>query len=91
MVLSLLLQVSEEAKKVADGRGEDVVGAKVKEGLEKHLQQLGEHTEKLGKDLAAEEKEQKKHITSEDMHDGFDSKVSPCVNYIPKKNYRILI
>jgi len=78
MVLSLLLQVSEEAKKVADGRGEDVVGAKVKEGLEKHLQQLGEHTEKLGKDLAAEEKEQKKHITSEDMHDGFDSKYVPA-------------
>jgi hypothetical protein len=77
MVLSLLLQVSEEAKKAAQGKGEEVVGSKVKEGLQKHLVQLGEHTEKLRKDLAVEEKEQKKHITSEDMHDGFDSKVSP--------------
>jgi cell division cycle protein 37 len=75
MVLSLLLQVSEAAKKEAKGKGEVVVGEKVKEGLERHLVQLGEHTEQLGKDLEAELKEQKKHITSEDMHDGFDSKV----------------
>ena len=73
MVLTLLLQVSEAAKK--DTGEEEKVVAKVKEGLAKHLVQLAEHTEKLKKDLEAEEKEQKKHITSEDMHDGFDSKV----------------
>jgi cell division cycle protein 37 len=77
MVLTLLLQVSEEAKNVAGDKGEDAVGAKVKEGLAKHLVQLAEHTEKLKKELVEEEKEQKKHITSEDMHDGFDSRVSP--------------
>jgi cell division cycle protein 37 len=27
--------------------------------------------------LAEEEKEQKKHITSDDLHEGFDSKVGP--------------
>ena len=75
MILSLLLQVSEAAKKEAAGKGDNVVGEKVKEGLERHLVQLGEHTEKLGKDLEVELQEQKKHITSEDMHDGFDSKV----------------
>lgn len=75
MVLSLLLQVSEAAKKEAAGKAGDVVGEKVKEGLQKHLLQLGEHNEQLGKDLETELKEQKKHITSEDMHDGFDSKV----------------
>jgi len=77
MVLTLLLQVSEEAKKVAGDKGEDAVSAKIKEGLAKHLVQLAEHTEKLKKDLVEEENEQKKHITSEDMHDGFDSRVSP--------------
>ena len=82
MVLTLLLQVSEAAKK--DTGEEEKVVAKVKEGLAKHLVQLAEHTEKLKKDLEAEEKEQKKHITSEDMHDGFDSKVgggSRCYDY----------
>jgi cell division cycle protein 37 len=82
MVLSLLLQVSEEAKKAAAASKEDssdeLVGRKVKEGLKKHLAQLGEHTEKLRNDLETEEKEQKKHITSEDMHDGFDSKYTPA-------------
>ncbi|KIM89114.1 hypothetical protein PILCRDRAFT_34884, partial [Piloderma croceum F 1598] len=78
MVLSLLLQVSGSAKKAAAGKGDDVVGEKVKEGLVRHLVQLGEHTEQLGKDLETELKEQKKHITSEDMHDGFDSKYVPA-------------
>lgn len=76
MVLSLLMQVSEEAKKAAADKGQDVLVAKIKEGLARHVVQLGEHTDKLKKDLAEEEKEQKKHITSEDIHEGFDSKVS---------------
>ena len=77
--MSLLLQVSEAAKKAAAGKGDDAVSDKVKEGLGKHLVQLGQLTEKLRKDLAEEEKEQKKHITSEDMHDGFDSKVDTLI------------
>lgn len=78
MVLSLLMQVSEEAKKQAGDKGQDVLVEKIKEGLQKHIVGLGEHSEKLKKDLAEEEKEQKKHITSEDIHEGFDSKVSRC-------------
>ncbi|KAF7980515.1 hypothetical protein HWV62_38034 [Athelia sp. TMB] len=78
MVLSLLMQVSEEAKKAAADKGQDALVAKIKEGLDKHVVQLGEHTEKLKKDLADEEKEQKKHITSEDIHEGFDSKYVPA-------------
>jgi cell division cycle protein 37 len=82
MVLSLLLQVSEAAKKAAAAGKEDssdeVVGRKVKEGLQTHLTQLGKHTEELKQELEEEEKEQKKHITSEDMHDGFDSKYTPA-------------
>lgn len=86
MVLSLLLQVSEEAKKAGSGKDEEVVGNKMKEELQKHLKQLGEHNEQLRKDLETEEKEQKKHITSEDIHDGFDSKVGfpcNCLSYDP--------
>jgi cell division cycle protein 37 len=80
MVGNLLLQVSDEAKKAAaaakGGEPEnEVIGIKLKEGLKKHLAQLAEHTEKSIKELEAEEKEQKKHITSEDIHEGFDSKV----------------
>lgn len=76
MVLSLLLQVTEASKKEAAGKGDDVVSTKIKQGLANHLVKLAEHNEKLKKDLESEEKEQKKHITSEDIRDGFDSTVS---------------
>ena len=42
---------------------------------------MAEHQEKLRKELAAEEEEQTKKITSDDLHEGFESHV--CVNYDP--------
>lgn len=83
MILSLLLQVSDEAKKAGDGKGDEVIGEKVKSGIKTHLEKLHEHTENLKKELVEEEAEQKKHITSDDIHDGFDSKVcSPWLTHI---------
>ena len=75
MILNLLLQVSEEAKKAANGKGDEVIGENVQSGIKTHLEKLDEHTRSLKEELATEEAEQKKHITSEDIHDGFDSKV----------------
>lgn len=82
MVLSLLKMVSEKAKdKVKQA---DVVGAEKDARLAKelavevvtHVQQLGDTIDKNQKELDEELKEQKKHITSDDLHEGFDSKVS---------------
>ena len=75
MVLSLLLQWSDGAKKAAVAGKEDpsneVVGRRVKEGF---WRSLGSIPGILRKNWSLR-KEQKKHITSEDMHNGFDSKV----------------
>ena len=73
MVLSLLLKVAEDVKrKNQDG---DWDGNTLKEAIDVHVVELGKRQEGLKKDLENEEKERKKHITSEDIHDGFDSKV----------------
>jgi hypothetical protein len=83
MVLNLLLTVGQEAKKAAVDGGD--AGAKLQGLLDEHVVKLGKHTEGLEKELETEEKEQKKHITSEDIHDGFDNKVS--TNYYSHKFY----
>jgi cell division cycle protein 37 len=77
MVLSLLLQVWDGAKSLPVDEQE----AAVLSGLDRHIAQLAEHTKTLKKDLADEEKEQRKHITSEDIHEGFDSKVRAACHY----------
>ncbi|EIW81030.1 hypothetical protein CONPUDRAFT_123914 [Coniophora puteana RWD-64-598 SS2] len=80
MMLSLLLQITEEAKaakEVAKGDGFDI-GAELVKGLEKHETGLGEHTRKLEKELKEEEAEQKKHITSDDIREGWESKYIPA-------------
>ncbi|KAG2156016.1 Cdc37 N terminal kinase binding-domain-containing protein [Suillus bovinus] len=74
MILSLLLQVWDSAKSLPADERE----AAVLSGLDKHIKQLADHTKKLEKDLDVEENEQKKHITSEDIHEGFESKYTPA-------------
>ncbi|KAH7921755.1 hypothetical protein BV22DRAFT_1018697 [Leucogyrophana mollusca] len=79
MVLSLLLQIWEEAKKAGvDKTDQEKLGAALLKGLDTHITQLAEHTVNLQKNLQTEENEQKKHITSEDIHEGFDSKYVPA-------------
>jgi len=77
MVLSLLLQIWGDAKSLPEDERE----AAVLGGLDKHIAQLTEHTNQLEKDLAVEEKEQRKHITSEDLHEGFENKVRSICYY----------
>lgn len=74
MILSLLLQVWDGAKSLPADERE----AAVLSGLDKHIKQLTDHTKQLEKDLVDEENEQRKHITSEDIHEGFESKYTPA-------------
>lgn len=88
MMLSLLLQVSKAARDQVGGLAaaekEEKVGKALRTELGKHLEMLKKTTGEMKKDLEVELAEQKKHITSEDIHDGFDSKVRyhfPSLNH----------
>ncbi|KAF7299001.1 Hsp90 co-chaperone Cdc37g [Mycena indigotica] len=84
MLLSLLHQVSgaaktavKEANVSADER-EDRLGKLLTEGIAEHAVQLKQTIDEDEKTVAAEIKEQKKHITSDDLHDGFSNKYVPA-------------
>lgn len=73
MMSSLLQQVAQQVreKKIPEAERDKVL----KQGIEAHRAQLMERTEECKKEIAHEEAEQKKHITSEDIHEGFNSSV----------------
>ncbi|KAF7365110.1 Hsp90 co-chaperone Cdc37g [Mycena venus] len=83
MLLSLLRQVGDAAKVavkeagVADDQREERIGKALADGMKEHVARLKETIDKDSKELELEEKEQKKHITSEDIHDGFANKYVP--------------
>ncbi|KIK93379.1 hypothetical protein PAXRUDRAFT_829048 [Paxillus rubicundulus Ve08.2h10] len=73
MILSLLLQIYDTVKALPkDDQEKGVLDA-----VEKHVKQLREHTQKLWGEFNAELKEQNKHITSEDIKEGWESKYVP--------------
>ncbi|KAF8967018.1 hsp90-like protein [Flammula alnicola] len=80
MLLSLLKMVGEKAREKVKEAG--LLEADKDERLTKelaaemavHVKQLGETIEKDKKELETEEAEQKKHITMDDLHEGFESK-----------------
>lgn len=82
MLLSLLQGVAESTNKKIKEAGvtaadkEEKLSKALADEMKMHVKQLGETIEKNKNEVANEEAEQKKHITSEDMHDGFDSKVN---------------
>ena len=76
MLLALMLQVWEEAKKKGVEKDDPKLGDALVDGLKASIVRINEHQEKMRKELAAEEEEMKKKITSEDIHEGFNSKVS---------------
>jgi cell division cycle protein 37 len=82
MLLSLLKQVGEESKvKVkeagaAEADRHDKLAKALSSGMAGHVTRLAEAIDKDTEKLVQEEKEQQKHITSEDVHEGFESKVS---------------
>ncbi|CAL1712727.1 unnamed protein product [Somion occarium] len=79
MLLSLLLQVWDDAKKDGADKDDPRLREKLGKGLQRHVTMMAEHQARLKSDLAKEEAEQKKKITSEDMHDAWDS------HYVPPK------
>ena len=81
MLLNLMLQVWEEAKKKGVEKDDPKLSDTLVAGLKEHLVKMDEHQAKLRKDLEHEEEEQHKRITMEDIHDGFDSHVRPSLIY----------
>ncbi|KAH9939808.1 Cdc37 N terminal kinase binding-domain-containing protein [Amylocystis lapponica] len=79
MLLSLLLTVWEDAKKEGVDKDDARLRDVLVKGLKTHETRMAEHQQKLRDELALLEEEQKKKITSDDIHDGFDS------HYVPPK------
>ncbi|EPQ54468.1 hypothetical protein GLOTRDRAFT_93972 [Gloeophyllum trabeum ATCC 11539] len=79
MILSLLLQVYEEAKKKGLSKDDPKLGETLVAELDAHVKRLGEHNDKLRKELHDLEEEQKKKITSEDIKEGWEN------HYVPPK------
>ena len=75
MLLALLLQVWEEAKKKGVEKDDPKLGEALVAGLKEHLVRIDQHQEKLRKEMQREEEELHKKITSEDIHEGFESHV----------------
>jgi hypothetical protein len=76
MVLSLLLQVLDAGKTKVGNSDISKLGDALIDGLNTHIKQLTELQAQHAKDLAFEQHEQSKRITTDDLHDGFDNKVS---------------
>ncbi|KAJ7819372.1 hypothetical protein B0H14DRAFT_3473154 [Mycena olivaceomarginata] len=83
MLLSLLRQVGDAAKVavkeagVSDDQREERIGKALAEGIREHVVRLKETIDNDSKELEQEQNEQKRHITSEDMRDGFANKYVP--------------
>ncbi|TFK40864.1 hsp90-like protein [Crucibulum laeve] len=83
MLHSLLHQVGEAARKkikeagVPESEREEKLSKELASAVAEHVVRLGDTITKNKKELASEEAEQKKHITSDDIHEGFESKYVP--------------
>ncbi|KAL1743079.1 hypothetical protein HDZ31DRAFT_83669 [Schizophyllum fasciatum] len=84
MVLNLLQQVADEARTkvresgaVTEREKEERAAQAIRDGLAYHDKMLGEEIARHQKELEEEEKEQKKHITMDDIHEGFSTKYTP--------------
>jgi cell division cycle protein 37 len=75
MILRLLETIANEAREKG-GSDESKLEKLLEERLEFHVKKLGDVTEERRKEREALVKERAKHITMDDIHDGFDSKVT---------------
>lgn len=81
MLLSLMLQIWEEAKKNGVEKDDPKLNDALVSGLKGHLAKINQEQERLRREVKKEEDEQHSKITSEDIHDGFDSHVSPILSF----------
>ncbi|KAF9267359.1 hsp90-like protein [Marasmius fiardii PR-910] len=83
MILNLLQQVSAKAKQelqdssVLESEKQDKLAQALVAGMRFHCEELKKTIDRDANELEEEMKEQKKHITSEDLHDGFSNKYVP--------------
>lgn len=77
MILTLLIQVVNAVEKT--GAGEEGRGERLVKELEVHEKRLVQRQADVEKERIQEEKEQRKHITSDDLHTGFESKTVSCL------------
>lgn len=88
MLLSLLNMVSEKAKERVKEAGvletdkDEKLAKELVAEMTMHVKQLSETIERDQKELDEEVAEQKKHITSDDLHEGFSNKVTPCFSVL---------
>ncbi|KAG7088346.1 hypothetical protein E1B28_012350 [Marasmius oreades] len=83
MILNLLQQVSTKAKQevqdgsVLESEKQEKLAKALVAGMKFHCEELKKTIDRDAAELDSESKEQKKHITSEDLHDGFSNKYVP--------------
>ncbi len=75
MILRLLETIANEALESA-ASDEGKLEKLLEERLDFHVRKLGDVTEERRKEREDLLKEKAKHITMDDLHDGFDSKVT---------------
>jgi cell division cycle protein 37 len=76
MLQLLLIKVWEDVKEKGVQKDDPELDNALVDGLQEHVNQLAERQEQIKVEFETEQKEQAKKITSEDIHEGFDSKVS---------------
>ncbi|KAF7795325.1 hypothetical protein EIP86_006482 [Pleurotus ostreatoroseus] len=79
MLLALLLQIWEDVKAQGVTGDDPRLGDALVKGLQTAVDRMAAHQDKLRTEIEAEEAEQHRKITSDDIHDGFDS------HYVPPK------
>ncbi|KAL1666627.1 Cdc37 N terminal kinase binding-domain-containing protein [Schizophyllum commune] len=84
MILNLLQQVADQARKkvkesnaTTESEKEERATKEIHDGLAFHVAELGKEIARHEKELEEELKEQKKHITMDDIHEGFSTKYTP--------------
>jgi cell division cycle protein 37 len=75
IIYHLLLTVYDDVKKKGIEKDSPKLGDALQEALGDHLAKLEEDTKKKEAQIEEEKKEKAKKITTEDIHEGFDSKV----------------
>ncbi|KAF6755819.1 hsp90-like protein [Ephemerocybe angulata] len=83
MLLNLLQRVTQDAKEklkslnLMESEKEERLGKELASEMANHVKQLGAEITKNEKELEEEKEEQKKKITTEDIHEGFETKYVP--------------
>lgn len=79
MLHELMISIWEECKKEGVDAKNEKLGEILVKKLESHQQQLQNRQKFLREDVEKEKEEQRKKITSDDIHEGFSSSVRVCL------------